>query len=99
MQLQVKLHGVTPDRDLNARIRRLLTDLERRYPEVYGCRVHIDHVPPGEGTEVGYRVQLEVGADGERVRIEGKPDPDVAVALRKTFERARGELKDRFSPA
>jgi ribosome-associated translation inhibitor RaiA len=93
--LQVAIHGLEPANVLIELIRRRVSELERHFPRLVGCKVSVEepnhHHRQGKGRH--FRVCVELSVPGETL-VASREAPaivsheDVRKAISKTFDAA-----------
>lgn len=99
--LQIHFHGMESSAALEMRIRERVAELERRCPEVTGCRVTVEKESRNHVKGNPFRISLLLHRPGRDVVVSrnGPRDPghdDVYAALRDTFDAAERQIAEQF---
>jgi putative sigma-54 modulation protein len=97
--LQIHFHGMDSSEALEARIRERATALERRCPELTGCRVTVEKESRNHVKGNPFRVSLLLHRPGRDIVVSrnGPKDQghaDVYAALRDTFDAAERQIDE-----
>ena len=95
--LQIHFHGMESSEALEARIRERVAELERRCPELTGCRVTVEKESRNHVKGNPFRISLLVQRPGRDVVVSrnGPKDQDhgdVYAALRDAFDTAERQI-------
>ena len=98
-RLQISFHGMESSAALEARIRDRFAQIERRCPEVTGCRISVEKESRHHVKGNLFRVGLLLHRPGRDVVVSrgGPKDQgheDVYIALRDTFDAAERQLAE-----
>lgn len=98
-RLQIHFHGMPTSPALEARIRERFAELERRCPELTGCRVTVEKESRHHVKGNQFRVGLLLHRPGRDIvvsRNNAKDDghADVYAAMRDTFDAAERQLEE-----
>ena len=97
--LQIHFHGMESSEALETRIRERVAELERRCPEVTGCRVTVEKESRNHVKGNPFRISLLLHRPGRDVVVSrnGPKDlghGDVYAALRDAFDTAERQIDE-----
>jgi ribosomal subunit interface protein len=92
--LQIRLHNVSLSEADEKIIREKVAKLGEFYNRIISCRVTLE--APGRHHQKGgpYNVRIDIGVPGAELVINRKPQEDLYVAIRESFNAAGRQLED-----
>ncbi|HWL80618.1 MAG TPA: HPF/RaiA family ribosome-associated protein [Roseomonas sp.] len=99
--LDIAFHNMPSSSALEAEIRQGVDKLEKRYPQIIGCRVSVEALHQQHQTGNVYEVHIVLSVPGRELAVSREPqrakeryaNPDVRTSLRDAFKAAERQLE------